>query len=643
MGGFAVLLGLYPDFFTKISREKEEDFRGYLTVGIQWIIFMGYLQILKAFTSGGEKGHIQWFYYSLLFQHFFTSIIGAGIGFIDVDRALWYLINIPVSPVIIFLYQMLIHMWFRDYRPRDIGYLVVENQIWLGLSNSFMVMVLWTVGYFPDFIPTEPIPDVLEIRMEPNNGPPYTCDYPANTTSGKTVNIIVERTTDPPGSNFYRYTHKVSNGEPQFTLKKVQGDGSQKIEGIPPNNSDGKATAVSAYYWTGNTNKDILVEVAYTGSGTTYYKNSSGDKWVEHGQLSKNAENLEQELDNLNCYSNNAVTLDLTQSVSKKGEQYCCDGHKDGPRVTIQNVPVNHPHVGSNNLTVKKYSITGQKLAAIKLYSGKNRKRIKFDNGQQFPTSDVESVYALYYGKSQNPVLICVGKNGNQNPTGWYRSGSSNTWTKATELDGITPENITECANWNSLVKGLDEHSDSDLQDCSQEKLREQKLQTQQEAQRSGGEESEGQGYKADAGGKEARAQDGVGPGGGKGESGPPGASGGGPRGSNGLPGPPGGGSTAASGDTIEDTPQAASEALTISATQDSQSTTPTAITAQAPAAKESASEPQARSGAEAGTALSHGQGNSPGQNPLKVGNHHTDIKTISIGVSSVIGTSALG
>ncbi|EKX72775.1 hypothetical protein BEWA_013340 [Theileria equi strain WA] len=207
IAGFAVCLGLYPDFFSKISREKEEDFRGYLTVAIQWIIFLGYVQIFFAFTRGGEKGHIQWFYYSILFQHFFTCIIGAGIGFIDVDRALWYLMTLPMSPVLIFFYQMLIHLWARKKGLAYPAYLVVKNQIWLGLVNSFMVMTLWTIAYFPGLYNSQPIPDVVEIKIEFDKTDSYDC-----TTSGPNrVCMLVGSSKGPPqGYTCYRHTPDIS-------------------------------------------------------------------------------------------------------------------------------------------------------------------------------------------------------------------------------------------------------------------------------------------------------------------------------------------------------------------------------------------------------------------------------------------------
>ncbi|EKX72153.1 hypothetical protein BEWA_046170 [Theileria equi strain WA] len=225
-----------------------------------------------------------------------------------------------------------------------------------------------------------------------------------------------------------------------------------------------------------------------TGNRTKYYKNSDGNKWVEKHDLSTNGELIEKKLDDLNCYSNDAVTVKLTKDAYGTGKLHCCDGHKNHSKVSVEPVSVNHPHsrhhLGSENLTVKKYSILGTTLAAIKHDSSsedkKNRiKRIKIP-GLKASGNDPVDIYTVYSGNSKNPELIYVKGGDPSVDRKWFKKGGNGdeNWTKAPELSGIIPENITECANWNSLVGELRD-SNSDLQDCSQEKLRKQKLQTQ--------------------------------------------------------------------------------------------------------------------------------------------------------------------
>ncbi|AFZ80094.1 hypothetical protein BEWA_029440 [Theileria equi strain WA] len=277
MGGFAVCLGLWPDYFKGISREKEEDFRGYLTVAIQWVLFLGYLQILKAFTSGGERGHIQWFYYSLLFQHFFTCIIGAGIGFIDVDRALWYLMNIPMSPVLIFFYQMLIHMWARKNGLACPAYLVVKNQIWLAILNSFMATVLWTIAYFPGLYNSQSIPDVVEIKIELDKTDGY---YPKTPDSiHRDIYMDVTQGSSLCQATYTCYVHTLNRDmgplkDKKFIVKEIYCGGSSiKNVSFPEHEF---CTYAEVYQSKESGKRCLLVKLLMEDGSAYYYANPEG-------------------------------------------------------------------------------------------------------------------------------------------------------------------------------------------------------------------------------------------------------------------------------------------------------------------------------------------------------------------------------
>ncbi|AFZ80300.1 hypothetical protein BEWA_031530 [Theileria equi strain WA] len=290
-------------------------------------------------------------------------------------------------------------------------------------------------------------------------------DYGNGKTYGSGKQIKVIRT--PELYDFYRYTHKVSNGS-QFTLLEVKGDSSKRINGI---NEYGKpVTSVEAYYWkhektNGSPPTKVLLIGVTTSTGTTYHKNTSGKDWVEHHLQN----DLEKTLDEQNCYNNNAITLDLSKDAYGTGDKYCCDGHKGSSRITVASIPVNHKHVGSKTLMAYSYTISSEKLAAIKLAGGKKRKTIKLD-GSEFPMEGVESVSALYSNGSKEPVLICLNMKGDDKTSGWYKSSGGDTWTKAPELGDVKPEEIqNNCKQWNALVGELKKHSDSNLQECTLE------------------------------------------------------------------------------------------------------------------------------------------------------------------------------
>ncbi|AFZ80044.1 hypothetical protein BEWA_028940 [Theileria equi strain WA] len=369
-----------------------------------------------------------------------------------------------------------------------------------------------------------------------------------------------------------------------------------------------------------------FVQKGGTVSRWFYNKDKDGTDWKEvddvYGFYSDSigvypTEDLTTKLDNVRCLRDSLVTMNLGKGVSGS---YCCIYHKkkgDQGKVTVS-----EEIVPAGSIQYSKHSISSgdTKLAKIKFSSQWNQgTEIKITlSKQNLPIMGPVAIYAFYCERN-GPVLIYVDRGSAQ---GWYRKPNSNSsgkdeqWEKADELDGVTPETINNCTHWNKVVSKLRD-SNSGLKDCPKEtakRLQEQGQQSERET-RTGGEESEGQGYKADAGGKEARAQE-------------QGTSPKKPDPNDKAKGP---------GDTAPGLSGSAVDEASGNADGDSHSEG-----TQSPAAKESASEPQARSGAEAGTALPHGQGNSPGQNPSFWDKPEKSIPTVLTGVGVVSGLVGL-
>ncbi|EKX73853.1 Eukaryotic initiation factor 3 family member protein [Theileria equi strain WA] len=297
-----------------------------------------------------------------------------------------------------------------------------------------------------------------EVTIELKNKPPNdsTEEYQANTTDGSGRKIQVKATTEPQGSNFCRYTHQDndSNGTKPFKLKEIQ-DVNSSID--ISHDSGLEVLSVSAYYWrydsgSGRTpTKVLLIGVTTSTGGTTYYKNTSGNQWVEH-HLSQGGEQLEKELETLNCYNNDAVTMNLTESHSKNHAgnktKYCCGEHKDDTgKVTVTSGSVKVPDSGSKDIPYYKHEVTNGKVAGFKFYK-----------------DDVLLTFTLFTDK--NPVLIYVDSTGSPPVKGWFQRGNDNAqWTKV-ELNGITPENINNCTHWNKVVGELRGLGCKGLQEC---------------------------------------------------------------------------------------------------------------------------------------------------------------------------------
>ncbi|AFZ79404.1 hypothetical protein BEWA_022520 [Theileria equi strain WA] len=403
----------------------------------------------------------------------------------------------------------------------------------------------------------------IELKNKPTAD--GTEEYPGTSTSGKTVNITVERTTYPTGSDFYRYEHTLRTGGQQFTLKEVRDDQNKEINAI--NDLKGQeVTSVAAYYWKheNGTNSTpttaLMVEVTATGTKTknktTYYanvKNNGSNEWIKlYGGSRPNLINgdIERTLDDLVCSNYGGVTIDLSKSTSmsgraSNGEPYCCRCHgedkdksSDQRKITVKQQNVSCKHKKANYY---KHTIIGNhELARIRYYltfpnnptstdtnKPSNRRRIKLGD-KAFPLTDVEAVYAFYCGG--NPVLIYVKGDGNNGTNSWYKKptdGSNHNgdeeWTSVPNLN-IKPSeltNHTDCKKYNKLIEELRTVECVGLQKCTESAQQSSQAATEP----MGPVGNKGEEGKAD--GSEAKAQDGVGPGGGKGESGPPGASGG--------------------------------------------------------------------------------------------------------------------
>ncbi|AFZ79772.1 hypothetical protein BEWA_026210 [Theileria equi strain WA] len=284
--------------------------------------------------------------------------------------------------------------------------------------------------------------------------------------SGKLIKVTIDE--EPPGSNITRYTHKDENNK-SFKLKAVLDYQNTSIGVITTGND---VTSVSAYYWTSNLSKVLMVGVTTTGNTTKYYGNRKkdggiGNEWIlltEHNtsipQLINN--DIERTLDDLVCSNYDAVTIDLSKGISMGSRQpYCCRCYEHSlidRRITIREEKV------ASKITYYKHSISSNyPLARIRYYDkgegtyrtndSKNRRRIK-SNALRFPTSDVRSVSAFYC--DHNPVLIYVESTGGDMVTGWYQKGDSRgndeQWDRLKDEPEKPPDEITTCGS-NDLKK----------------------------------------------------------------------------------------------------------------------------------------------------------------------------------------------
>ncbi|AFZ79778.1 hypothetical protein BEWA_026270 [Theileria equi strain WA] len=196
---------------------------------------------------------------------------------------------------------------------------------------------------------------------------------------------------------------------------------------------------------------------------------------------------LEEKLDELVCEHHNAVTMNLTFHNSKthNNKSYCCYKHIGDKKVSVTSNKVScSTHSGSVPFFKHEVNLSsGWRVAAIYYYDsgvGTPRKRITF-TGLTLPTGQPVkvTVYALYYGNNQNPVLIYVDYTGKPAVKGWFQKGndgsiSSNDneeWTQVgldITLDKLTKPIDCGDSNFKELVELLTKLGCDGLRQCTQ-------------------------------------------------------------------------------------------------------------------------------------------------------------------------------
>ncbi|AFZ80976.1 hypothetical protein BEWA_003840 [Theileria equi strain WA] len=277
--------------------------------------------------------------------------------------------------------------------------------------------------------------------------------------------VCLQKGEYPDISDFYMFTHEASDDIP-FKVDEVIFGSSGDIPDIIPKE---KVASYSVWYWKHDNGmkNPLIIEIA--NSAGKYKYDSSKDNWKSwSGAQEKNkleGEELEKELDDVNCRLNKVVTMDLSSGTRDNGS-YCCG--KVG--VDFRSIQIGN----SSILTYYVHSIKGttNRLAKIKYYiaNDPNRKRIN-SNELKFPISGVKSVSVFYC--QDKPAPIYIDPQGGQPKSdfkGWYKRGNDDEaqWINvSTDLSNVTPNNVgNNCDSFNKITKILRTVGCKQLVDC---------------------------------------------------------------------------------------------------------------------------------------------------------------------------------
>ncbi|EKX72355.1 hypothetical protein BEWA_048220 [Theileria equi strain WA] len=340
-------------------------------------------------------------------------------------------------------------------------------------------------------VTTSPPSIIINIKKDTNGGKLGPDTYTSGVSNQK---VKLVKSVDPLSSGFFKFTHKPPSGGSFMVDKVIFGEISRDITTDIGVNSDEEIDHLAVWYWFGDggMKKPLLAEILKEGK-YTYKSAKPGNNlsWTSSGDSQSEQlkdELLEQKLDDLNCYHNGVVVVDLTESHSKKhisSGTYCCGYHNNGEsKVSVESKKVScSTHLSSTPIPYFKHDVNtsgdGLKLGTIKYYAdgGKksNSKRTRITITRlNLPTSDVQAVYA-FHCKDGIPVLIYLSSSSDSSKKGWYKKGTyvgngNEEWiTTFSGLKDKIPDNFKSCSdgNFSKLVKTLRELGCNPLQECT--------------------------------------------------------------------------------------------------------------------------------------------------------------------------------
>ncbi|AFZ80775.1 hypothetical protein BEWA_001820 [Theileria equi strain WA] len=299
---------------------------------------------------------------------------------------------------------------------------------------------------------SDPQKVTIELKHKPpNDGSVKT--YTGASTGGRT--ITVTRTPDPT-PDFCKYTH-IQNGGLPFELKEIQREDDSKIDIFGLNLRS--VSSVSAYYWTGKTERNpLLIDISYSDGKFKYYANSKGNKWnvtqeyiktEASGKLSDSQ--LLKELTLLNCEINDVIQIDVTRIPNSDHTEtiYCHYGHDDSysKKIKVEEVSdsgrfgnytafVHTPNPSIRTFNISAFTKNGTPITL---------------SGLRLPVRDANKVVVYFCRRevdtgtsARNPLLIYL-PNSDQGEH-WFKKpeDSSNEWKPASSLKNSYESDYTK-------------------------------------------------------------------------------------------------------------------------------------------------------------------------------------------------------
>ncbi|UVC54230.1 hypothetical protein MACJ_003765 [Theileria orientalis] len=140
-----------------------------ISIVLTWLNFVSFVMIFFSYQTGGEKGHLTFYYWSLVVASLLYGMHQSLVLNMITKDVAYYFVGMPLSGLIILVYHVLFRYFCNMFNKKRMEYYLVIFQIEIAMFLWLLASIFWTWAYF-DYNPEDQSKKNKHPNGDPENG-----------------------------------------------------------------------------------------------------------------------------------------------------------------------------------------------------------------------------------------------------------------------------------------------------------------------------------------------------------------------------------------------------------------------------------------------------------------------------------------
>ncbi|UKK01032.2 hypothetical protein MACK_001845 [Theileria orientalis] len=119
-----------------------------ISIVLTWLNFTSFVVIFFAYQTGGEDGHLTFYYWSLVIASMMYGMHQSLVLNMITKDVAYYFVGMPASGLIILVYHVLFRYFYKMFNKKRMEYYLVIFQIEIAMFLWLLASIFWTWAYF---------------------------------------------------------------------------------------------------------------------------------------------------------------------------------------------------------------------------------------------------------------------------------------------------------------------------------------------------------------------------------------------------------------------------------------------------------------------------------------------------------------